>query len=68
MKYNIMNADMLHICGIRPSLQTRGDVFVLPTQVEACPWLPGDKLIPAGTYRITSRKRFRGGSQEIEKA
>lgn len=64
--FHIMNADLYQVAGVSPRASKRGDTFALPDAVSACPWLPGDKLIPAGSYRIVSKKHFAGGSIEVE--
>ena len=70
-RYHIMNSDIMENCagGLRPSKTTVGQIIVLRKAVETCSWktaLGGAKEIPAGKYKIVSRKGFVGGSQEIE--
>jgi hypothetical protein len=56
----------------RPSLAKTGDVFKLPKATKGFegPSCAGSQNvpIPAGTYKIVSRKHFRGGTQAIERA
>lgn len=70
--YHLMNADTRHVVGVSPcDDMPNGQVFTLPKKVEKCPWktstaeLAADKWIPAGKYKVVSRKFFRGGSIEI---
>ena len=69
MKYHLHNSTFLDHVG-RPSQAKRGDVFDLPQTVgfkgPACrgEW---NVPIPAGRYKITSKKHFRGGTLEIER-
>ncbi len=69
MVFHIHNSDFMDLVG-RPSLAKTGDVFTLPKAVKGFegPSCSGawNVPIPAGTYKIVSRKHFRGGTQTIE--
>ena len=71
MSFHLHNSDFMAHVG-RPSQARTGQVFNLPVQ---CMGYEGQAcrgrqtvVIPAGTYRIVSRKGFVGGTQEIEAA
>lgn len=65
--YHLMNAELMEVAGERPSQTKVGQIIKLPKAVKACPWKHNKAdMIPAGTYRIISRKGFVGGSQEVE--
>jgi hypothetical protein len=67
--YHIHNSDFMELVG-RPSQAKTGDVFKLKKAVKGFtgPACRGEwnVPIPAGTYKIVSRKYFRGGTQTIE--
>ena len=69
MVYHIHNADYMDLVG-RPSLAKTGDIFTLKKAVKGFegPSCSGEfnVPIPAGVYKIVSRKHFRGGTQAIE--
>lgn len=66
--YHLHNSDYLEHVG-RPSQAKRGDQFTLPDGLTAFqgPGCRGMKcvIIPAGDYKVVSRKHFVGGTQEI---
>lgn len=68
MTYHLNNSEYLSQVG-KPSQAKRGDVFVLtrPSIGREGGGCRGHIVhIPAGKYKIVSRKHFVGGSQEIE--
>ncbi len=69
MVFHIHNADYMNLVG-RPSLAKTGDIFTLKQAVKGFegPSCRGEwnVPIPAGLYKIVSRKHFRGGTQTIE--
>lgn len=66
MQYHLMNADLWLVCKLSAREIKNGTVFKLPKTVETCPWKAGPKEIPAGTYKLVSRKFFVGGVLVVE--
>jgi hypothetical protein len=67
--YHLCNSDFCDLVGSSADAK-RGDVFYLP---RACKGFEGPACrgqwnvpIPAGRYKIVSRKGFTGGTQEIQ--
>lgn len=66
VQYEIFNSDIYLKAGIKGATE-RGMIITLKEQIEACTWGESrEKVIPAGTYKIVNRKRFRKGCVTIE--
>jgi hypothetical protein len=70
--YQITNADLHTIVKVSPKGLKVGDTVKVPKELTQASWaVPVDQQgvkIPPGTYKVTSKKRFTGGSIEITSA